>query len=321
MSRPARVVKDRGDKRLAFPEAPFPHGIQLIFKKYDYSKLAIGAENDRSVFSNVEEKGLMAIELPMPSGLTDSTGITVNSMERTFTETFIADTVAPMLQSGGGGIEGVGKGLFDLGESGVKGLANMLTSAKTDTKEQADIVAQGSRVLSFLMSNTLNTFSPGLGKTMGASRGTAINPQTTLAFEGVNLRQFSLNWTLYPESTEEAESIKQIVRAMKRNILPKVESVLGTLSAADQESLNIGTGAGAVLSRAFLAYPATISINLLGVDESHFLQFKPVMCSNMTVDYGASGEIIIAQGGVPQGIKLSMEFKELEIQTAEDYED
>jgi hypothetical protein len=30
---------------------------------------------------------------------------------------------------------------------------------------------------------------------------------------------------------------------------------------------------------------------------------------------------VIAEGGVPQGVKLSMEFKELEIQTAEDYSD
>jgi hypothetical protein len=44
------------------------------------------------------------------------------------------------------------------------------------------------------------------------------------------------------------------------------------------------------------------------------------MVDNLTVDYGASGEIIIAEGGVPQGVKLSMSFKELEIQTAEDYE-
>ena len=56
---------------------------------------------------------------------------------------------------------------------------------------------------------------------MGASRGTAINPQATLSFEGVNLRSFSFDWTLYPESKEEALSIKKIIRSIKRNILPK----------------------------------------------------------------------------------------------------
>ena len=80
-----------------------------------------------------------------------------------------------------------------------------------------------------------------------------------------------------------------------------------------------GSLSGNTLARAFLTYPAVVSINLLGIDESHFLRFKPCMCANLTIDYGASGEIIVAEGGVPQGVKLSMSFKELEIQTAQDY--
>ena len=108
--------------------------------------------------------------------------------------------------------------------------------------------------------------------------------------------------------------IKKIIRSIKRNILPEIQSVTGT-------DVDGGSGLGAnSLSRAFLKYPAVVSINLLGIDESHFLRFKPCMVDNITIDYGASGEIIIAEGGVPQGIKVGMTFKELEIQTAEDYE-
>ena len=168
-----------------------------------------------------------------------------------------------------------------------------------------------------MMSNTLNSFSPGLGKAMGASRGTAVNPQATLSFEGVNLRQFSFDWTLYPESAEEAQAIKKIIRSMKRVILPTVQGLAADDQSADGSG---GTLSGNSLARAFLTYPATVNINLLGIDESHFLRFKPCMVDSINIDYGASGEIVIAEGGVPQGIKLSMVFKELEIQTAEDYE-
>jgi hypothetical protein len=165
------------------------------------------------------------------------------------------------------------------------------------------------------MQNTLNSFSPGLGKAMGASRGTAINPQSTLSFEGVNLRTFTFDWTLYPESLDEALAIKKIIRSIKRNILPKVEGIGG-----DSNTNVPGTLSSNTLARAFLAYPSVVSINLLGIDESHFPKFKPCMVDNINIDYGASGEIVIAEGGVPQGVKLSMTFKELEIQTAEDYE-
>lgn len=315
-----------GMTRHHFPAAPFPHGIQLIFKKYDYSQLVTPDANGvipKTQFSNAQETGQYVVELPMPKTLTDATGISVNSMEKTFIESFIVDTLAPTFSSEGGGLGGIAGNLFSMGEGGVKGIADFLTQESNNANSQnAELAAQGSRVLSFLMSNTLNSFSAGLGKAMGAARGTAINPQATLSFEGVNLRNFSLDWTLYPESKEEAETIRLIIRKLKSQVLPSVQSVTGDLKTNAEGAGSGGNGVfTAALSRAFLTYPAVVSINLLGIKENHFLKFKPCMCSGINVDYGASGEIVIAEGGVPQGVKISMEFKELEIQTAEDYSD
>jgi hypothetical protein len=318
MARPNQTIRaesNRGNtERLFFPDGGFPHGIQLIFKKYNYEDLVLGTngQTKKTAFATAQETGVLAVELPMPSTLTDATGLQVNGFERSFMESFIADTLAPAFD---GNIGDIAKDLFSLGETGMKGGIDAVfggLGATTDGQKAA--TGQGAKIASFMMKNTLNTFASGLGKAMGASRGTAINPQATLSFEGVNLRQFSFDWTLYPESKEEALSIKKIIRSIKRNILPKIESV----TSADVDG---GSGLGAnSLSRAFLKYPAVVSINLLGIDESHFLRFKPCMVDNINIDYGASGEIIIAEGGVPQGIKVSMTFKELEIQTAEDYE-
>ena len=196
-------------------------------------------------------------------------------------------------------------------KGGIDALSDRMTPGN---KGQEQAVGQASKIASFMMQNTLNSFSPGLGKAMGASRGTAINPQSTLSFEGVNLRTFTFDWTLYPESLDEALAIKKIIRSIKRNILPKVEGIGG-----DSNTNVPGTLSSNTLARAFLAYPSVVSINLLGIDESHFPKFKPCMVDSINIDYGASGEIVIAEGGVPQGVKLSMTFKELEIQTAEDY--
>jgi hypothetical protein len=317
MARPNQTIRaesNRGTERLFFPDGGFPHGIQLIFKKYNYEDLVLGTngQTKKTAFATAQETGVLAVELPMPSTLTDATGLQVNGFERSFMESFIADTLAPAFD---GNIGDIAKDLFSLGETGMKGGIDAVfggLGATTDGQKAA--TGQGAKIASFMMKNTLNTFASGLGKAMGASRGTAINPQATLSFEGVNLRQFSFDWTLYPESKEEALSIKKIIRSIKRNILPKIESV----TSADVDG---GSGLGAnSLSRAFLKYPAVVSINLLGIDESHFLRFKPCMVDNINIDYGASGEIIIAEGGVPQGIKVSMTFKELEIQTAHDYE-
>lgn len=316
MARPItnRTKSTGGDERLYFPANGFPHGIQLIFKKYDYKGLTLGTngKGKRSDFTSAEETGLLAVELPMPSTLTDSTGLQVAGFERTFLESFIADTLAPAFE---GSFSDIGKELMALGEAGMKGAIDTVFGDKANTPGQEKVVGQASRIASFMGGNALNSFSPGLGKAMGASRGTAINPQATLSFGGVDLRTFSFDWTLYPESAEEASDIRKIIRSIKRNVLPNIQDVTGGTGVAGvADSLS-----GNTLARAFLTYPAVVSINLLGIDESYFLKFKPCMVDNLTVDYGASGEIIIAEGGVPQGVKVSMSFKELEIQTAEDY--
>ena len=320
MARPNQTIRpeaNRGDtKRLFFPMGGFPHGIQLIFKKYDYSDLTLGVGANktgrRSDFTSATETGILAVELPMPSTLTDATGLNITGFERTFLESFIADTLAPAFE---GSFSDIGTELMALGEAGMKGAIDTVFGDKAKTPGQEKVAGQASRIASFMGANAINSFSSGLGKALGASRGTAINPQSTLSFEGVQLRAFSFDWTLYPESREEAEAIKKIIRSIKRNILPNIQDVTGGTGVAGvADSLS-----GNTLARAFLTYPAVVSINLLGIDESHFLRFKPCMCDNITIDYGASGEIIIAEGGVPQGVKLSMSFKELEIQTAEDY--
>jgi len=322
MARPNQTIRAESNRkdaqRLFFPDGGFPHGIQLIFKKYDYKDLTLGtgAEGNKtgkkSQFTSAKETGILAVELPMPSTLTDATGLSVNGFERTFLESFIADTLAPAFE---GSFTDIGAELMALGEAGMKGAIDTVFGDKAKTPGQQEVAGQASRIASFMGANALNSFSSGLGKAMGASRGTAINPQATLSFEGVNLRSFSFDWTLYPESKEEAEAIKKIIRSIKRNILPNIENVTGGTGVAGTAD----TLSGNTLARAFLTYPAVVSINLLGIDESHFLRFKPCMCDSFNVDYGASGEIVIAEGGVPQGVKLSMSFKELEIQTAEDY--
>ena len=326
MAKPSQVMRREvaGDGRLFFPEAPFPHGIQLIFKKYDYKNLIVNRNTGfRSARAAAEEKDIVAIELPMPTSLQDATGLIINGFERTFIESFVSDSLAPIFSGDSGGLSEAVSGLFGIGEDAVKGGASAIMDVFSNpgdaTEKLGSGFAQGSRVLSFFMRNTLNNM--GLGKSINAATGQAVNPQSTLSFEGVNLRTFQLDWTLYPESENEAQQIKKIVRTIKRNILPKTQSLTGATSELSAGGFGEQSGGitGTSLARAFLEYPAVVYINLLGIDESAFVKFKPCMADNITVDYGASGSVVVAQGGVPQGVKLSMSFKELEIQTAEDF--
>tara|TARA_X000000950_G_scaffold96868_1_gene122337 strand:- start:984 stop:2000 length:1017 start_codon:yes stop_codon:yes gene_type:complete len=327
MSNPNIVLRrpsEISDKRLHFPAAPYPHGIQMIFKKYDYKSLLVDRDPafgsgfiDRTTRTKAaQEASASIIELPMPTALQDSTGLMINGFERTFVESFVSDALAPAFSGEGGGFQDAANALFGMGEGAVQGAADLIGVISDPSKAAKDsqlgqLAAQGSKVLTFFMRNTLNNM--GLGKSINAATGQAVNPQSTLSFEGVNLRSFQMDWTLYPESEGEATDIKNIIRTIKREILPRTQSLTGDIEG--------GGNLQSSLARAFLEYPSVCFINLLGIDESSFIKFKPCMVDSISVDYGPSGAIVIAQGGVPQGVKISMSFKELEIQTAEDFED
>jgi len=51
----------------------------------------------------------------------------------------------------------------------------------------------------------------------------AFNPATALAFENVNLRQFSFAFTLVPESEEESKDIRDIENFFRKYMYPEVE--------------------------------------------------------------------------------------------------
>jgi hypothetical protein len=54
-------------------------------------------------------------------------------------------------------------------------------------------------------------------------QGVAFNPATALAFENVNLRQFSFAFTLVPESEKESSDIRDIENFFRKYMYPEVE--------------------------------------------------------------------------------------------------
>ena len=55
-------------------------------------------------------------------------------------------------------------------------------------------------------------------------QGVAFNPQTALAFEGVNLRQFSFGFSLVPESPDEAEDARRIENFFRKYMYPDTKT-------------------------------------------------------------------------------------------------
>lgn len=315
--------------KYSFPSTPLPHGIQFIFKKYDYNTY-INSINKGELAGKTKDndpnrvqkftfnplananKGpvpseFTSIELPFPRTLTDATAINNQSFERSFLFERLTGALASSGDLSGltesisglasgilGAVRGIGKG-----ESVENAIKQQLESeqAKKSGINFGNIAA-ASQYLA-------RTFLPGdLQKQAGQAAGVAANPQTTLAFTGVDLKNYSFSWDLFPANKSDSEQIQQIIRALKNCALPGVNGI------ADVPGLQ----------RAYLTYPQVVIVNLLGVDETHFVRFKPAMLTNVTVEYGAPGGMIsIIKGGKPASLSLRLDFTELNIHTAEDY--
>lgn len=329
-----RNRKMQGQTRLAFPSKPTPHGFQMIFEDYSYRKFVLADTfnvklDETGESQTVAGTGLATkfapaaevnragdIELPFPLTLQDNNNIRVTPFERDFLTERAIGTVSNLSTNFQGAVQAAldaSKGAGGSFGNFVQGILNSDDPAGQAGGAAKSAIkgidgAQAAAAAAYLG----RTFIPGdIAKNVGVFGGTAINPQETLAFTGVDLRNFTFSWDLFPSNINDTDQIRRIVRFLKSKALPAVQGV----QVGEDGAIAPG------LSRAFLKYPSVCFINLLGVDEEHFVKFKPCMLTQVNVAYGQGGFVTIMNGGVPNSVTLSLSFTEMAIQTADDYED
>jgi len=321
-ARPELIRERRNQAKFAafsFPaNKPMPHGILLTFEEYDYSKYIASINSEKK--ANTENLGFVdtigsradiastsTVELPFPRTLTDSSNIRIQSFERDFLYERTASAVAGM--SGGdnastlenfaasakSALKSIRAGSKDFFDDPVKAITDAVGSMQGMSTEKTAAIA------SYLARNIIGG---DLARSISAASQRTVNPQETLGFTGVDLRNFSFSWDLFPSNEDDTKAIQNIVYFLKSRSLPEVEG-------ADSND--------GFLARAFLKYPDIVSLNLLGVDESKFTRFKRCMISNISVDYGAGGQVSIIKGGVPAAVTLTVSFSEVQIQTRDDF--
>lgn len=267
-----------------FPENLGPNGFVLDFVEYSY------AETFAAVSQTARTN--TSIILPLPQQLQDVDNIDVKSADLGTTgalalgvfntakggSSAILSTVQKMME----GSESLGS---SIGEAARTGDFTTLSSSLND-------------YLGFAARNAM-TLSPELSLAADVATGTAINPHTTLNFDGVSLKEFTFTWQLAPQSAEESDALRNIVEKIKSHILPKT----------------VGLGSAPGLSRAILKYPDIARIRLNGVAQQYFPNFNPGMVSNFTVDYTPQGNVLL-EGGKPAIVNMSLSFQEAQIRTS-----
>lgn len=265
----------------------FPLDLGGTYMAFNFKSYSYGGTS-----SKTQTRNTGSILLPLPQNLQDTFDINIGQAELGAAGAGIVD-VFGTAESGnlGSVVQGVGEGAAQKVE-GVDSITGAIADAATAAK--------------YFSRSSLDSIAPSAGLAADVISGTAVNPHATLNFDGVNLKEYSFSWQLAPKNTKESDSLRDIIRKFKYNILPAYKGIVDDT--------------GTSLDRALLTYPNLVEIELYGISEDHYFKFqKPGMIKNFSVDYSPQGNVIL-QKGKPGIVNLSFSFQEARIHTRGDYE-
>ena len=241
---------------------------------------------------NKKEDILGTIFLPIPQNIssTNSTGWgedSINSFEAMGLGLAAGAMTADSFMGGLlGAVKGGAEGIKTIAQSGeAQGMANAFFASK---------------VVNALGGNT--SFQGVLAR----STGQILNPNTELLFNGVKLRSFNFSFNLAPRNGDEAEMVKNIIRALKINMSPSTTIEKGSATGIFLQSPNVFR----------LKYKT-------GSNNHQFLNsFIVAALTNVQVNYTGSGTYMTYDDGskTPVHMVMQLSFQELNPVYAEDYD-
>jgi hypothetical protein len=272
--------------RLQFPADLGAHAMVFNFIKYDYD----------STFGTIRSNPITtsSIVLPLPQNLEDSLGVKANNAVELGAAGATAVNAFNILSDPNRAAA--------FGQQAAKGVMDLIKNPLDITNTEALSTLQAAS--RFIGRNFLDNIAPGLGTAADVATGTAVNPHTTLDFDGVTLKQHTLQWTLSPRSERESTALKNILNTIRKNMLPEYSGLLGAEQLAP---------------RALMKYPNLVNVNFIGVDQDHFYRFKPCMVQSINVQYTQGNGVTLLKGGRPAVISVVMTLLEASPHTREDY--
>lgn len=131
----------------------------------------------------------------------------------------------------------------------------------------------------------------------GIVTGVAPNPYLAVMFSNIGLREHSFTYRFAPNSEQEMKTLKQIIRLLKKHMLPRMES-----------------------NTMLFKYPSTCRIEFHGGENVPYTPKQCVMKA-MTVNYTPLGVPAFFKTGDPVVVDLTMTFMEMSPFTSQDVEE
>jgi hypothetical protein len=230
-----------------------------------YMKLTFFEYSRANPLAQSKEEPIGTISLPLP----DASG-------------FVDSTVADWAQSKG----------------------NLTGNVLDQLKKMDDLLKNPKGIVGDALYNAAQSFvtsmSPEAGGALSSVTGLAPNPSLAMLFNGVNFRNFNLNWTFVPQNVTESATIKEIIKYIKRNHLPTF--------AAGGTSYNFN-------------YPSIVQPKFVGmIDEDYLTKFKKCVIKSVNVNYAPQNHAsFYKETHAPAAIQLTIGLEEMEYVLAYDY--
>lgn len=265
-----------------------------------YCTLRLGEYDRPEPFDVAAVNTKKVIRLPLPQEMRDDTAVNYNNVDLTLVgdiinDDFVSGMAAEVLRQSG-----------DLAGSVIQAGAGALRSAG-DRSSSA-----GLGLLGNLAGQALgNAFEPAaITSAIQQMAGVAPNPNPSVAFQGPQLREFTLTWAFMPASEAESRRLRAIINYLKRSALP---------------------GNSMTDSAAILQYPYMVQMNFFpwdnggaapyGWSANSIIKMKQCFMSAVNVNYNAGAVPAFFQGfnNEPTIIQLTISFKEIEYFLRNDY--
>jgi len=294
-----KAIEDSKLEVLSFPSNLGVHQMIIKFYEYEYSRVSGGSN----------KYGCQAsIALPLPQNISDTAKIDVGGTQIGVLGGITADIAGGAMSGDIGANAQKDISAFKNEDGSFKGAGEMMTAFASNFK---DIIGQGVDASVYLLKAGVGSIAPQVTQALSATGGSALNPQTTLVFDGIDLKIHNFEWVFSPKNEKEQKELDKIIQLIQYYIHPDYKSPVQGLSSSTFRSV----------SRGLLTYPALMQVELVGVSgglKTVFKTGKYLMVNNFVTDYTPQG-MVLNKGGTAAVVRCAMNTTESEIHTRADY--
>ena len=130
----------------------------------------------------------------------------------------------------------------------------------------------------------------------GTFSGQSVNPFQFMMFKRPNFKEHTLQWSLAPNTEQESETLKRIINTCKRAALP--------------------SGGRTDL---MMRYPNICNVSF--TPDDYLFKIKPCAIVSVQVDYTGAGMPSFFKTGAPTIVNLSLQLKEIELWSKDNYQE